>query len=137
MKLCSLCQIEKPLEAFNVNKAGKNGRYSYCKECHKLARVLHKGKAKTRFDYYLRKYAETKEQILIRLSEQQHRCAVCEIEINFQDKTNSANAACVDHNHKTGKIRGILCNHCNRGLGMFRDNPDFLLKASKYLVANV
>jgi hypothetical protein len=39
----------------------------------------------------------------------------------------------VDHNHKTGKIRGMLCNHCNRGLGHFRDDPELLTFAAEYL----
>lgn len=39
----------------------------------------------------------------------------------------------VDHCHKTGKIRGLLCGHCNRGLGLFRDNPEVLIKAAEYV----
>lgn len=39
----------------------------------------------------------------------------------------------VDHCHTTSKIRGVLCNKCNQALGLFKDNPDNLLKAIKYL----
>jgi len=38
-----------------------------------------------------------------------------------------------DHDHNTGKIRGILCNHCNVGLGAFKDSPELLIEASNYL----
>jgi hypothetical protein len=42
----------------------------------------------------------------------------------------------VDHDHKNNKIRGMLCNHCNRGLGHFRDDPMLLEFAAQYLYAS-
>lgn len=39
----------------------------------------------------------------------------------------------IDHCHTTGRVRGHLCNNCNKGLGHFKDNPDTLLKAIEYL----
>ena len=56
-------------------------------------------------------------------------CAVCgEAEIG--------RALAIDHDHKTGKIRGLLCKGCNRGLGYFRDRSDLLDKAKEYLNAH-
>lgn len=56
--------------------------------------------------------------------EQEGKCKICNIE---KDKL------CVDHCHTTGKIRGLLCDNCNHGLGKFKDNTDFLNKAINYL----
>jgi hypothetical protein len=39
----------------------------------------------------------------------------------------------IDHSHTTGKIRGLLCTNCNRGIGYFQDNPEFLRNAASYL----
>ena len=49
------------------------------------------------------------------------------------DICNSTDRLCVDHNHETGEVRGLLCNGCNIGLGGFKDDKESLLKAIKYL----
>ncbi len=40
---------------------------------------------------------------------------------------------CVDHDHETGKVRGLLCQDCNKALGLFHDNPDYTAGATEYL----
>jgi len=60
------------------------------------------------------------------LYKQESRCAICLIK---QDNRRFS----VDHDHKTGKIRGLLCNKCNLGLGNFRDSKTILEQAIKYL----
>lgn len=54
---------------------------------------------------------------------QNNLCAICD----------SPNPTDLDHCHKSGKVRWLLCMHCNRGLGAFRDNPTWLSKAAKLL----
>ena len=56
-------------------------------------------------------------------------CAICKI-----NKCSSGKAFAVDHSHETGKVRGLLCKNCNLGLGIFKDNPLTLQKASSYLM---
>ena len=62
-----------------------------------------------------------------RLCELQNNvCAICL-------KRKGEEMLIVDHNHKTGKVRGLLCSDCNKGLGFFRDNSELLEKARVYL----
>ncbi len=61
-------------------------------------------------------------------------CAICGVPPRVLDKKgNKGRALAVDHDHKTKKIRGLLCVFCNRGLGYFRDNTILLKQALKYL----
>lgn len=55
---------------------------------------------------------------------QEGKCLICK---------ESSKRLVVDHCHTTGKVRGLLCDHCNTGLGSFRDSPELLLAAAKYL----
>lgn len=60
------------------------------------------------------------------LTKQNNKCAICSEE-------SAVKCLAVDHDHKTGKIRGLLCNRCNTGLGMFRDNIDLIILSGMYL----
>ena len=62
-------------------------------------------------------------------SKQNGQCRICHKNISFEE-------SCADHNHITKKKRGILCNGCNIGLGIFKDNIDHLLSAVAYLKEN-
>lgn len=63
------------------------------------------------------------------------RCAICqqEVELEPKGKGKSYGGFAVDHCHVTGKVRGLLCYKCNLALGHFRDDPELLRKALKYL----
>ena len=67
------------------------------------------------------------DEALLELKATTHSCVIC------GDTTKLV----VDHDHATGKIRGMLCNHCNRGLGHFRDDPMLLEFAAQYLYASI
>ena len=57
-------------------------------------------------------------------------CEICNVE--FEEGL-GRNKKCIDHDHDTMEVRGILCNQCNRAVGYFKDNANILLAASKYL----
>ena len=73
------------------------------------------------------KFRMTIDQYDKMLEEQKGVCAICNAQCI------STRQLAVDHCHKTGVIRGLLCMHCNQGLGKFRDNIDLLKQAVEYL----
>jgi len=64
------------------------------------------------------------------LKNQNGVCAICGAHNDISSKYGNLS---IDHNHKTGKVRGLLCRTCNSGLGQFKDNIELLEKAINYL----
>lgn len=76
-------------------------------------------------------YGISKEEYLEMLSKQNNKCLICDThESKFK------RGLAVDHDHITGKIRGLLCHYCNGGLGHFKDNIENMIKAIEYLKVN-
>ena len=131
-KKCKSCKIIKSVDCFNINIINPdNGTIYYiarCKECERKHRkqLYYKNKNSSIRTSAMRKYRYglTIEQYQNLINEQNSKCKLCDKDINDFN---------IDHNHKTGKIRGILCNKCNTGLGMFNDDINLLQKAIKYL----
>lgn len=73
------------------------------------------------------KYGLTLAQYEAMVVKQAGRCAIC------QDELGEGRKSHVDHDHRSGRVRGILCNNCNGGLGKFRDRIDLLYSAIRYL----
>jgi hypothetical protein len=68
------------------------------------------------------------------LNHQNGQCAICKLSIQFGRPVNSnVRYACIDHDHKSKTIRGILCNKCNLALGLLNDSIDSLHNALNYL----
>lgn len=105
----------------------------YCsRACQQMSKPVKKGKRK----YELRtKFNLTPDQYQKMLEAQNGVCAICgkseKMKMNGVVKRLS-----VDHDHKTGTIRGLLCNSCNNGLGNYQDSPDLLTKAIDYLTSH-
>lgn len=76
------------------------------------------------------RYGITHEDRDRMIEEQNNKCLICGVEFGSSRNRTVPN---VDHCHSTGKVRGILCNRCNVGLGHFLDDPDLMLKAIEYL----
>jgi hypothetical protein len=82
--------------------------------------------------YYLREYGVTERAVLAMMEKQGHRCAICGGS-GFVMSEHHNKLLVLDHCHATGTLRQMLCHNCNRGLGLFQDNPDFLRAAARYL----
>lgn len=87
---------------------------------------LAKNRGKVR-DYYLAQYGLTREEFNTMLADQGGCCAICESPSPGPKQWH------VDHCHKTGRVRGVLCHHCNIGLGHFRDDANLVASAAEYL----
>jgi len=140
-KICTKCKEEKHLSEFSKDRAKKSGRTSQCKKCKndymKLFRknnpelckkYLKKSTLKMIFGLSLQEYNKI-------LSSQNYRCAIC----GKKEKRKLNGKICslsVDHDHKTGKIRGLLCNDCNNGIGRMKDDISLLENAISYLRRN-
>lgn len=78
-------------------------------------------------------YNFTLEEYIKLLEIQKGLCSICKQIETAKHQSGTLRALSVDHNHKTKKIRGLLCNNCNRGLGYFKDDISVLEEAIKYL----
>ena len=86
-----------------------------------------------RYKQVFKFYGLSKEVYLKMIKEQDNKCLICAREESATTKRGIVRPLCVDHCHTTGKVRGLLCNHCNSMLGHAKDNPKLLQTAIEYL----
>ena len=111
---CDLCGIEYR----------RIRRSRFCgDECRRASRTLY---------YLLRDYGLTPDRYYALLERQGHVCAICR-----KPDATAKGILSVDHDHATGQVRGLLCHHCNVGLGHFQDDPTLLTRAAVYVGAIV
>ena len=160
MRMCSKCKVEKSLDEFYKNKKATGGHTYYCKECqrgyvadknggYKLKKLIktdtHKQcrmcltmiplDSKTycqpcisesqRIRHLKVKYGISIDDYNALLIKQAGKCGICKKE---KDET-----LCVDHDHETGVVRGLLCTSCNKAIGLLGDTRESLQSALDYL----
>lgn len=109
-QVCSWCKQELPGTAFALNRSKAKGIQSICYACHRA-----------------RRYGLAVGQYEQMLTEQGSVCLIC------RRPCPRGGELSVDHDHATGRVRGLLCQNCNSGLGMFQDDPALLGAAIDYL----
>ena len=124
-KQCVICKEIKSLSEFSKQKDNRDKLKHYCKSCNSVKmKAWH---AKNPSNNLLTRYGITMEQKAQMVKKQNNCCAICENVFKSSVDTH------VDHCHNSQDIRGILCGHCNRALGLFKDSPTILRNAAKYL----
>jgi len=120
-KKCPKCNQSKELKAFSKDKTTKDGLQVYCKSC--WANIHRKRAYNLSFENY--------NKMLI---QQGGVCAICKNqETAIHRNTKETKRLAIDHDHKTGKIRGLLCSRCNNMLGFALNSPNTLANAISYL----
>lgn len=137
---CSTCKKYKRYNAFALGNRPE-GRQYRCRLCTTRYDKDHYKKVATdlRHRQLERIYGLTLEDYKRLYNKQEGKCAICKTFKNpqtFARGSRHTDCLFVDHNHKTGKVRGLLCHKCNFGLGYFQDSSHLLQQATSYLEEN-
>jgi len=132
-RFCRECLERKPITQFPFTTGGHYRRRK-CETCVYVRQVEvrtanpHLYKGLVRWWHILRKYNMTEEEFWQKLLDQEGRCGLCRLPLPQE-----VSLIHIDHNHFTGRNRGLLHPKCNRGLGHFDDSPERLRLAAAYL----
>jgi hypothetical protein len=117
-KKCPKCGEKKLRQSFPGNVANMDGLGTWCKKCNVVS---------ARARSALSRYGITQDEYDQMILDQGGVCAIC------GEDCPTGRRLAIDHDHKNGQVRALLCTHCNRGLGAFRDSVDLLVSAIEYL----
>ena len=138
-KHCPGCKETKLHSEYQKNRCTKDGLQYHCKVCRQNidSRLVKRAYDRNRYHTqkettylnprYKKQYGITLDQYNERLHNQNNVCAIC------KNQCKSGRRLAVDHCHKTGKVRGLLCSACNQTLGKFQDNIERFENAANYL----
>jgi len=141
MKTCSKCKVEKPLSDFYLKSGG--GHRHLCKKCHcQQSNNSEARKAYVKLPHVRAKYSARNREKTTGISAENFKllfdlaggkCSICSKPMAIAPAKSAGLKAFADHDHITGKPRGVICNRCNSGLGFFDDSIESLKSAIAYL----
>lgn len=120
MKKCSGCKIEKLESEFHRKNRNKDFLQNYCKDC---------GRKAQRKNTFKKVYQIDMAEYDRRVGTQFGKCLLCQ--------KLSSRRLCVDHDHKTGRVRGLLCRGCNTCLGWVENNSGMINRIVMYITQPV
>lgn len=140
MKICNKCGTSKEFDKFFKDKASSDGCYSICKACKKEGVYKWRSNNNERYNavqrnynkkhrrriHYKRAYDMSVDEIAALFLSQKGLCAIC------GKAATGIRPLAVDHCHKTGQVRGMLCYGCNREIALL-DDESKLKKALEYV----
>lgn len=143
MIICKKCNIEKDNDCFRARKDSSIGYQYWCRECENIA---NKARYKPKPKRVSKALPDTKERKFKRMIKHRYNLTTEEYESMYL-KQNKSCAICykklqlgspkglyIDHNHKTGKVRGLLCPSCNSAIGKLKEDIDIFKRAIDYLI---
>ena len=151
-KMCAACGEEKPILDFGPNNSDSSGSARKCRPCmaksmrdwryrkengitapkKAVIRDVVKIRKKWKDNRLFTQYGLTPEDRQRMIADQHGKCAICQNPFDLSKGTFHG-AVHVDHNHSTGKVRGLLCSQCNFGVGNFKEKIKTLKNAIEYL----
>lgn len=131
-RVCTGCGETKDKSEFHRRSERPSGTVSKCKVCRNAHQRSGYTTDKLR-PYRLSKFGLTVEEYDALEEGQGFVCKICGEPETALSNTGYVKRLAVDHCHKTGEVRGLLCMNCNAGLGHFKDDVDLLLKAIQHL----
>lgn len=135
LKRCCRCRKHLPFERFNKRGRAKDGLHECCRECQKKHSKPRSEKGKPRCKQWIRarnlriNFGITPEEFDAILNLQGGCCMIC----RTTEPKGKGKGWCVDHCHKTGRVRGVLCAPCNFLIGLAQENERILMAAILYL----
>lgn len=144
MKTCSKCGASKTLEEFPRRSAGKDGRKGHCTVCHNAYQARYRANnlaavnARQKIRGRVYRYGITEEEYRAMLARQDGRCAICRREDDGSPRFFQVDhdpSCCRDRKTCGQCVRGIVCGHCNKIMGLAGDDADRLRSAAAYLDA--
>jgi hypothetical protein len=119
----------------------RSGGGTKCGVCHKeynaalyqQKRLTVRYKEQVRENHLQRAYGLSIADFERMLDEQNHQCPICERQLHLRVSKGTPSFAVVDHCHTTGKVRGLMCNNCNTGIGLLNEDSERFLAAIAYL----
>lgn len=148
-KVCRYCNTEKPLLEFYAHRGTADKRANKCKRCAQEYERQRRAKDHEKYREYLREwraanpdrqrqmmrnwrlklYGLTSDDYIAMYEQQDGRCKIC----GQSGEAFGGRRLHIDHDHDTGKVRGLLCGLCNTGIGHLGDSPERLRIAASYL----